>query len=73
MTRNGFLAAASAIGVVAGVLNLTSGALFLADQVSMNYLTALNVAEGLYVLSALFMIGGFATAFGGFLNAAPSS
>jgi hypothetical protein len=72
-TRDTFLAVGSAVGVGAGILTLISGALYLADQLATNYVTSLDVAEGLYVLSAVFAIGGFGAAFGGFRLESPSS
>lgn len=73
VSRSTLLAAASAIGVAAGLLSVAAGAFYLADGVSNSYPTALSVSDGFYVLGTVLVIAGFAAAFIGFRRTPASS
>jgi hypothetical protein len=68
-TDTTFLEAASAMGVAAGLLSVGGGSLYLDDGVSRNYPTALSLSDGFYVLGAMLVCAGFASALVGFRSA----
>ena len=65
--RNSLLAAAAAIGVVAGVLEVVSASLSFADFLKFPGFTSLKVASGVEVLGWVFALVAFGVAVAGFL------
>jgi hypothetical protein len=60
------LAAASGIGVAAGLLAVAGGSLYVADGLSHDYPTALSLSDGFYVLGTILVGAGFASTSVGF-------
>jgi len=60
--RNSLLAAAAAIGVVAGVLQVVATSLSFADYLSFHTFTSLKIASGLSLLGWVFVLAAFGAA-----------